>query len=128
MRAVIDSIEKPADFLLGPGLEKYRQKMPTQLGSIYPHNLLFNALLISGVIGLILVCSVYLLILGMVRPIKSYLEDCILFLSGLSLMAQIFNSMFHNDSLNHGSIYPWLVAAFILGRVLERNVKSSMCP
>ncbi len=125
MKAVIESIESPADFILGPSVENYRQKLPANFGSIYPHNLIFNALLLSGVIGVILVCSVYLLILGMALPFKSYLEDRILFLSGISLMAQVLNSMFHNDSLNHGSIYPWFIAALILGRVFERNVKSS---
>jgi hypothetical protein len=125
MMAVIDSIETPADFLLGPSMERYREKIPPQFDeAVFPHNLFFNALLISGAIGLLLVCSAYWMILGIVHPIKLYLDDRILFLGALTMLAQISNSMFHNDSLNHGSIYPWFVSAFIAGLVLEGGFKS----
>lgn len=126
IRAVIDSLVTPTDFIFGPGLESYRQNISSEYKNIYPHNLIFNTLLTGGMVGLVLVCLVYLLILFMACDVKSYFNDRILFLCGLSLMAQIVNSMFHNDSLNHGSIYPWLIAAFILGRSLERSIKRSI--
>lgn len=121
---VISSIESPSDFLFGPGTKKYNQKMPNNQRFIYPHNLIFNALLINGALGLAMVMYVYWSIFTLPQPIWSYFKDKVLFLSGLGLMAQLFNSMFHNDSLNHGSIYPWLIAAFIFGRTIQFNLNA----
>ena len=121
IKIVIDSMESPDDYIFGPDMDKYKQLMPNQFDGLYPHNLIFNALLIGGLIGLVLVCLTYLLIFRMVYPLKLYLNDYVIFLAGLGLIAQVLNSMLHNDSLFFGSIYPWFIAAFILGRVLERN-------
>lgn len=122
IKAVIKSIETPGDFIFGPWLEKYAKHIPDYLPAVYPHNMLFNALLLSGVIGLILLSMTYILIVRIAKPLTLYFKDQVLFIAGLSLAAQIFNSMFHNDSLNHGSIYPWIISAFILGRTLELNL------
>ena len=96
---------------------------------IYPHNVLVNAWIYGGILGLIVI--VILLCKQMLQVIKTCFQKMtsvgiVNLLIGLSFAAFTLNSYYHNVSVVSGDIVVWMLwGAFILPETFLKRINSS---
>jgi len=103
-RAVIQSIRSYADVIFGPSFAYYSKIASRDYPGVshFPHNIVFNSMLVGGLSCLILVALITYYHLAIFRRDAIYGGSMSLLTTYIALL---FNSFFHNDSLLYGSVF-----------------------
>jgi hypothetical protein len=100
--------------LIGPGFREYLDIY----SDLSPHNMIFSSLIRYGVIG----CSLLLILLSYIFVVaRKALQNLVNFptlgwiICGgvVGVAANVFNSLFHNDSYLFGTVTPWWVIGIL---------------